>query len=86
MPRVKVYSTSHCPICQKTKVLLAKWGIPYQEIRIDQDRQLLREFLMVTDNARSVPQICIDDNWIGGFTEMTEYHMDGKLDELMETS
>ena len=84
MARVKVYSTGTCPICEKTKHLLEKWGIPYDEARLDLDRSLLKEFMEVTNGARMVPQITIDGKWIGGFTELTELHMEGKLDELVE--
>ena len=84
MARVKVYSTGRCPICDKTKQLLVKWEIPYEEARIDTDQSLMREFVAVTQGARMVPQIAIDGKWIGGFTELTEMHMEGELDELME--
>ncbi len=84
MPRVKVYSTGVCPFCQKAKLLLQKWSIPYEEVRIDQDKSALREFAQVTNGARTVPQIVIDGKCIGGFTELTELHMDGGLDELVE--
>lgn len=83
MNRVKVYSTAICPICDKTKNLLAKWNIGYEEIRIDQDHSGLREMAMLTNGARTVPQIAIDGKWIGGFSELTELHMDGALDKLM---
>ena len=84
MARVKVYSTAVCPFCQKTKHLLQKWGIPFEEVRIDQDRNAQREFVQVTNGARTVPQIVIDGKCIGGFTELTELHMEGGLDELVE--
>jgi glutaredoxin 3 len=83
MNRVTVYSTGTCPICVKTKALLEKWGVGYDEVRIDLDRAALAEFARVTDNARTVPQIVIDGRHIGGFTELTEMHMDGELDELL---
>ena len=83
MTRLKVYSTGICPICDKTKALLVKWGIPYIEIRVDQDQEALREFSQVTNGARTVPQITIDGKWIGGFTELTELHMEDDLDDLM---
>lgn len=86
MARVKVYSTATCPICDKTKTVLTKWGVPYKEIRVDQDQAGLKEMLQVSNNARTVPQITIDDKWIGGFSELTELHMDGDLDELIESS
>ncbi len=83
MARLKVYSTGICPICDKTKSLLQKWGIPYNEVRVDQDQAALREFSQVTNGARTVPQITIDGNWIGGFSELTELHMENKLDDLV---
>ena len=85
MPRVKVYSTGICPICDKTKSLLAKWGIPYVEARVDLDQTALREFSQVTNGARTVPQITIDGKWIGSFSELTELHMEDKLDHLIES-
>ena len=86
MPRVKIYSTGVCPICEKTKTLLTKWNIRYEEARIDLDRDLLKEMLEITNHARMVPQIAIDGKWIGGFTELTEMHMEDELDHLMEDS
>lgn len=86
MARVKIYSTGTCPFCQKAKVLLQKWNIPYDEIRIDADRSALTEFARVTDGARTVPQILLDGKCIGGFTELTELHMEGGLDDFVEAS
>ena len=83
MARLKVYSTGICPICDKTKTLLTKWGIPYDDVRVDQDQTALREFSQITNGARTVPQITIDGKWIGGFTELTELHMDDELNDFM---
>lgn len=83
MARVTVYSTGICPICQKAKQLLQKWGIPFDEVRVDIDRAAMREFAQVTNGARTVPQIVIDGRCIGGFTELTELHMEGGLGALM---
>jgi glutaredoxin 3 len=84
MARVKIYSTNTCPICDKTKSLLKKWNISFEEARVDQDSAALREMAKLTDNARTVPQIAIDGKWIGGFSELTELHMDGELDPLCD--
>lgn len=84
MTRVKVFSTGTCPICDKTKNLLKKWKIPYEEARIDTNMDERREFSIKTNGARTVPQILIDNEWIGSFSELTELHMEHKLDHLME--
>jgi len=83
MARVKIYSTGRCPMCDKAKKLLSKWHIPFQEVRVDQDRSGLIEMARLTNGARSVPQIAIDGKWIGSLVELTELHMDDKLDELV---
>jgi len=83
MSRVTVYSTANCQICIKAKAMLGKWNIDYNEVRIDENEATMNEFRRITGNARTVPQIVIDDTLIGGFSELTELHMDGDLDELM---
>lgn len=85
MTRVTIYSTGSCPICDNTKKLLNKWQIPFDEARVDLDRDKLKEMLELTDHARNVPQIAVDGKWIGGFTELTEMHMEGELDDLVDT-
>jgi glutaredoxin 3 len=63
--------------------MLSKWNIDFVETRIDTDNAALKEFGEVTRGARTVPQILIDGKLIGGFSELTELHMDGDLDNLM---
>ena len=84
MARVKIFSTASCPFCVKAKQLLTKWNISYEEAMIDTDHSARREFAAATNGARTVPQIIIDGECIGGFTELTELHMDNKLDHLIE--
>jgi len=84
MAEVKIYSTGTCPICDKTKTLLKKWNISYEEARVDLSQTELKEMLEKTEHARTVPQILIKGKWIGGFSELTELHMDGELDNLVE--
>ena len=86
MSRVTVYSTAHCPFCTRAKTMLEKWGIAFDEVRIDTDSAAKREFMKVTNGARSVPQIVIDGKVVGGFDELTELHMDGELDDLMHAN
>jgi glutaredoxin 3 len=67
----------------KAKFLLNKWNINYSEVAIDTGDSGLKEFREATQGARTVPQILIDGKLIGGFSELTELHMDGELDQLM---
>ena len=85
MSRVTVYSTAQCSYCSMTKAKLEQWDIPFEEVRIDNDPAAMMKFVEVTNGARTVPQILIDGKPVGGFTELTELHMDGELDQLMES-
>jgi glutaredoxin 3 len=84
MARVKIFSTTTCPFCDKAKQLLERLHIPYEDVRLDQDPGALKEFSRATKGARTVPQIVIDGECIGGFIELTELHMEDKLDELIQ--
>jgi glutaredoxin 3 len=84
MSRVTVYSTASCPICVRAKTMLDKWQIDFDEVRIDNNPAAMKQFAEVTRGARTVPQIIIDGKVIGGFSDLTELHMDGDLDELMQ--
>ncbi len=64
--------------------MLGKWGIAYDEVMVDTDAAAQKKFAEMTNGARTVPQIIIDGISIGGFSELTELHMDGELDELMQ--
>lgn len=83
MLRVTIYSSANCVFCDRAKSMLQKWNIEFSEVAIDRDNEAMREFVEVTQGARTVPQIIIDGKPIGGFTELTELHMDGDLDHLM---
>ena len=52
MARVTVYSTAHCAFCTRAKVMLEKWGIDYDEVRIDRDNAAMKEFVEVTNGDR----------------------------------
>jgi len=67
-----VYSKENCPHCVQAKNLLALKGIDTEEKKIGEG-YTREDLLEVVPNARSVPQIFIDDELIGGFTELKAY-------------
>jgi glutaredoxin 3 len=75
--KIIIYSTNTCPICVTTKELLTKWKLPFEQKMIDENRTYMEQFSKDTNGARTVPQIIIDDKHIGGFSELTELHMNG---------
>ena len=62
-------------------MLLNKRNITFEELRVDLDQRLLREMLMVTNGAKTAPQIFINDQYIGGFDDLTELDLEGGLSE-----
>lgn len=66
-----VWSKYNCPYCEQAKQLLAQRGISYEERKIG-DGYTKEELLESVPGARSVPQIFLDDELIGGFNELRE--------------
>lgn len=64
-----VWSKYHCPYCDQAKALLKQKGIPFEEKKIG-DGYTKEELLEAVPTARTVPQIFIDDELVGGFTEL----------------
>ena len=70
-----VWSKYNCPYCDQAKALLTQRGIKYEERKIG-DGNTREELLEAVPNARTVPQIFLDGNLIGGFTELKK-HLQG---------
>ena len=67
-----VWSKYHCPYCDQAKALLKQKGIPFEEKKIG-DGYTKEELLEAIPTARTVPQIFIDEQLIGGFTELKKH-------------
>jgi len=66
----------------RAKNFFTKKDIEYTEIMIDSDIALMREMIEKT-GRKSVPQIFIGDYHVGGFDDLIEHDMDGKLEALL---
>jgi glutaredoxin 3 len=64
-----IWSKYHCPYCDQAKALMKQKGIVFEEKKIG-DGYTKEELLEAVPNARTVPQIFINDELIGGFTEL----------------
>lgn len=73
--KVIVWSKYHCPFCDQAKALLSSRGIAFEERKIG-DGYTKEELLEAVPSARTVPQIIINDQLIGGFTELRKYISD----------
>ena len=64
-----IWSKYHCPYCDQAKALLTSKGIEFEERKIG-DGYTKEDLLEAVPTARSVPQIFLDGELIGGFTEL----------------
>ena len=76
--RVQMYTTAWCGYCVRAKALLDARGVPYEEIRLDDD-PAFRQRLMDLTGGWTVPQIVIDGRPIGGYVELWRLDRDGLL-------
>ncbi len=79
--RVKIYTTDYCGYCKRAKTLLQSKGIPFEEIDVTHD-DAKREWLVKTTGLKTVPQIFIDEQPIGGFDNLSQMDKEGKLKGL----
>ena len=60
-PRVRMYSTTWCGDCRRSKRLLDTHGVPYEEVNIEHSPDAVREVMELNNGYRSVPTILIEN-------------------------
>jgi glutaredoxin len=67
--KAEVWSQTNCPACQEAKRLLSSYGIEYDE-RMLGEKYTKKDLIEKVPNARSVPQIFLDGEYVGGLPEL----------------
>ena len=70
--KATVWSKPACPYCTKAKNLLKMKGIEYEEKNIAEGHDI-QEMLKLVPNARTMPQIFIDDKHVGGYDQLEKF-------------
>lgn len=85
MIKILMYKTPICPYCSKALNLFRLKGVDQfvEEIDISQDPNILNQMLEKTNGARTVPQIFINDTYVGGCDDLYELEDKGELDKLL---
>jgi glutaredoxin 3 len=81
-PDITLYSTGWCPYCDRARALLERKGLPFREIKVDEDPAERQAMLARSGGRRTVPQIFIGERHVGGFDDLYALDKAGKLDEL----
>ena len=81
MGRIQLYTTRWCAYCVRAKALLQTRGLEFEEISLDGD-PTFRQRLFELTGGWTVPQIVIDGQPIGGYSELYRLDREGGLDQL----
>ena len=84
MKKVEIYTWQYCPFCIRAKSLLNKKNIDFIEYKIDGDESAREKMSERANGKRSLPQIFIDNNSIGGCDDLYSLEEENKLDSLIE--
>ena len=83
IPTVEIYTWRFCPFCLRAKALLNEKGVQFTEYSIDGDDAARTKMSERAGGLRTVPQIFINGNGIGGCDELYELERNNELNELI---
>lgn len=83
LAKITVYTKANCPYCEWAKQFLHAKQLNFEEIRIDLDPEKLQEMERLS-KRRTVPQIVINGQPIGGYDDMIQLSKTGELDTLLK--
>lgn len=82
-PKVEIYTKWGCPYCVRAKALLDSKGIRYSEHDVTLSGAAKAEMLARIPDARTVPQVLVNDIPLGGSDDIQALNRDGKLDSIL---
>ena len=83
MKKVIIYTGPFCAHCECAKKLLNKKNVKFVEYDIAQDSSKMKEMLKKSNGARSVPQIFIGEQHIGGNDKLQALEKEGILNSIL---
>jgi glutaredoxin 3 len=82
MAKIVIYTTTICPYCVRAKQLFQRKGLSYEEIDVSRNHELRQQLVQQT-RQRTVPQIFINEQHIGGCDDLYALERQGALDPLL---
>lgn len=83
MKQVEIYTTPSCPYCSAAKQLLRKKGVAYSEIDVSRDPALRVAMTKRAMGSRTVPQIFVGGQHVGGCDDLHALDHAGGLDRML---
>jgi glutaredoxin 3 len=78
-----MYTTRFCPYCIAARRLLEQLGIDFEDVAVDGNTELRGELIRAS-GQRTVPQIWVGEQHIGGYSELAALHQQGNLLPLLD--
>ena len=86
MPTVEIYTTKVCPYCVRAKTLLNQKEVSYREIDVSSDDAAREGMMKRAGGRRTVPQIFIGGQHVGGSDDLYALEREGKLDAMLSAA
>ena len=80
---IQIYTSNWCSYCNAAKNLLNKLNIDFKEINIE-EKNISRIELQNLSGGYTIPQICINDKFIGGYVELQNLYQNGELLKIVD--
>jgi glutaredoxin 3 len=84
--KIEIYTWEFCPYCIRAKELLRRKGVEFTEYGIDGDEEARSRMAERASGRRSVPQIFIDGQHVGGCDDLYALERAGRLDPMLKAS
>jgi glutaredoxin 3 len=86
MPAIDIYTSPLCGYCHAAKRLLNAKGVTFNEIDVLVQPDRKAEMMQRSNGGRTVPQIFINDQHVGGCDDLYALDQQGKLDPLLQAA
>jgi len=83
MAHVEIYTSPSCGYCHAAKRLLTQKGVGFVETDVSRDAAQKQVMMRRANGHRTVPQIFIDGNHVGGYDDLNALDRAGKLDPML---
>ncbi len=83
MAEIIIYTTNYCPYCVKVKQLLRKKGVEFEEIDLTNDDAGRVELVEKSGGRKTVPQVFVNGQHVGGCDDLFALDAKGELDTLL---
>lgn len=84
MANIEIYSTTYCPYCTRAKALMDAKDLDYTEIDVTGDDAARLALVEKSGGRKTVPQIFINGQSVGGYDDLRALEESGKLDDMLK--